>query len=123
MDLAFVSNLDFTRGGSDNTSWTVDGLPTEVTARFTILPLYTNLMVTSSRNPFLYMQNTALIEYLGNMVGLDMLMNNLEQKVDIAMSSIGNTIMETPTNFARSAIEGSKALKWVRGLGTFIKGY
>ena len=27
MDLAYISSLDFSRGGSENTSWTVDGLP------------------------------------------------------------------------------------------------
>ena len=123
MDLAFISNLDFTRGGSDNTSWTVDGLPTEVTARFSLMPLYTNLMVTSSRNPFLFMQNSALIEYLGNMVGLDMLMNNLDKKVEVSLSLIHSYISGIPTNFARKAIEGSKILKAYKGMQTLIKGY
>ena len=100
-DLAFISNLELTRGGSDNTSWTVDGLATEITARFTITPLYSNLMVTSARNPFLFMQNSALLEYLGTMCGLDLKQNNLDAKVKLAKSLIKNLVHDTPTVTAR----------------------
>jgi uncharacterized protein YraI len=113
MDLAFMSNLEFTRGGSDNTSWTVDGLPTEVTARFTITPLYTNMMVTSAKNPFLAMQNTALMEYLGTMVGLDLKSNILDRKVEIAKNLLANRIHDIPTNLARG-ITDTKLVNEIR---------
>lgn len=100
-DLAFISNLDLVRGGSDNTSWTVDGLATEITARFTITPLYSNMMVTSARNPLLFMHNTALMEYLGTMCGLDLKANNLDVKVKIAKNLIYNKVFDTPTVLAR----------------------
>lgn len=104
-DLAYISDLEFKRGGADNTSWTVDGLPTEITATFTITPLYANMMVTSARNPFLFMQNTALLEYLGTMCGLDLKANNLEVKVQLAMQLLTNYVSDTPTNFARGAVD------------------
>ena len=116
-DLAFISNLDLVRGGSDNTSWTVDGLATEITARFTITPLYSNMMVTSSRNPFLYMGNTALIEYLGKLCGLDMKVNNLQVKTKLANQLLANYVMDTPSTFARGLTDSfiiSEAGKFFR---------
>lgn len=121
MDLAFMSNLEFTRGGSDNTSWTVDGLPTEVIARFTITPLYSNMMVTSAKNPFLFMQNTALIEYLGTMCGVDLHMNNLTAKTNVALQLIKNRVTDTPTNFARGLVDtkiANEIRKFTSILGT-----
>lgn len=113
MDLAFMSNLEFLRGGSDGTSWTVDGLPTDVTARFTITPLYSNMMVTSAKNPFLALQNTALLEYLGTMVGLDLKANNLAVKSQIAKNLLANKISDIPTNLARG-ITDTKIMNEIR---------
>ena len=119
MDLAYISSLDFTRGGSENTSWTVDGLPTEVTARFTVTPLYTNLMVTSAKNPFLAMQNTSLMEYLGTMVGLDLKANNLSRKVEIAKNLVQNRVHDIPTNTARG-ITDLKLINEIRNFTSIV---
>lgn len=104
-DLAYMSSLEFTRGGSDSQQWTIDGLPTSITARFTITPLYSNMMVTSARNPFLYMNNSGLIEYLGNMCGLDLKVNNLDVKVKLAKHLLKNYVMDTPRNIARGLVD------------------
>lgn len=112
-DLAFINHLEFRRGGTDNTSWTVDGLPTEITASFSITPLYSNMMVTSARNPFLYMQNTALLEYLGTMCGLDLKANNLDVKVALAKQLLSNYVSDIPTNMARG-ITDSKLLQEIK---------
>lgn len=119
MDLAYISSLDFTRGGSENTSWTVDGLPTEVVARFTVTPLYTNMMVTSAKNPFLAMQNTALMEYLGTMCGLDLKANNLSRKVEIAKSLLSNRVHDIPTNVARG-ITDTKLVNEIRKFTSIV---
>jgi len=112
-DLAFISNLDLKRGGSDDIRWTVDSLPTEINASFTVTPLYTNMMVTSSTNPFLAMNNTALMEYLGTMCGLDLKANNFNVKVNIAKQLIGNKVSDIPTNLARGIVD-SKLLNEIR---------
>lgn len=105
MDLAFMNSLEFSRGGSDGTCWTVDGLPTEVIATFNITPLYSNMMVTSASNPFLFLGNTAMMEYLGTMVGLDLKANNLAAKSQIAKNVISNAIFDIPTNLARGIVD------------------
>ena len=112
-DLAFISNLNLKRGGSDDTKWTVDSLPTEISASFTVTPLYTNMMVTSARNPFLAMNNTALMEYLGTMCGLDLKINNFEAKLNNAKLLIGNKISDTPIVTARNIVD-SKLFNAVR---------
>lgn len=104
-DLAFINSLEFTRGGQDNTSWTVDGLPTEIEASFNITPLYSSLMVTSAANPFLFLQNTTLMEYLGTMCGLDLKMNNITTKVEVAKQVLLNKIFDVPTNLARGIVD------------------
>lgn len=119
MDLAFIKNLEFVRGGTDDTSWTVDGLPTTLIARFQIVPLYSNLMVTSAKNPFLFLNNTSLMEYLGTMCGLDLKANNLNVKINVAKNLIHNSWTDIPTNLARG-ISDSKLVNEIRNFSQII---
>jgi hypothetical protein len=112
-DLAVISNLRITRGGNDNTSWTIDSLPTEVEVNFDITPLYTNLMSSSAAHPISFMQNTSLAEYLATMCGVDMKANNFWTKYDLAMMSLGRKVPDTITNLARSLTD-SKLTNGIR---------
>lgn len=118
MDLAFMSGLEFKRGGSDDTSWTEDGLPTEINASFNITPLYSNMMVTSAKNPFLFFNNTSLIEYLGTMVGLDLKLNNFNAKVQLINDLISGAVQDIPTNLARGFMD-SKFMNNLRRFNSF----
>jgi len=97
-DLAIITNMNIVRGGPDNTSWTVHGIPTEFEVTFDITPLYSQLMVSSTAKPFLALQNTALVEYLGTLCGVDLKMNNLNAKIDIATAAIKNKFTDIPAN-------------------------
>jgi uncharacterized protein YraI len=88
-DLAVITSLQVTRGGSDDTAWTIDGLSTELEVRFDVTPLYSRLMVTSADNPILFFKNTSLIEYLGTICGMDFKINNLKAKEAIVIQAIG----------------------------------
>lgn len=105
-DLAVISNLNIQRGGSDNTSWSVDGLPTEMDVSFDIVPLYSELMVSSSTKPFLALQNTALTEYLAVLTGVDLKVNNLAAKTKMAVMAVTNKFSDIPTNLSRGVVEG-----------------
>lgn len=116
-DLAFIQNLQLTRGGNDDSSWTVDGLPTEINASFEITPLYSNLMVTSARNPFMFLQNTSLLEYLGNMCGVDLKANNIHVKIDLAKKLLSNYFTDIPTTIARGFTDSkfvNEIKKWAQ---------
>lgn len=104
-DLAVISNLRITRGGQDDMRWTIDSLPTETEISFDVLPLYNQLMSSSSTHPFLYMKNTSMIEYLASMCGVDLKLNNLDMKVQIAGSMIRNRFSDIPTNLGRGVTE------------------
>lgn len=104
-DLAIISNLNIQRGGQDNSSWTVDGLPTEIDVTFDVVPLYSELMVSSTTKPFLAMQNTALVEYLGTLCGVDLKANNLQAKMEIAKAAVSNKFTDIPANLSRGVTD------------------
>ena len=93
-NLCVLSDLNITRGGGDDTSWTVDGLATDWVVSFSIIPLITQLMVTSTDNPFLFMKNDGLIDYLGNLCSFDLKASNLEEKFDIFKTFTKNRVIE-----------------------------
>jgi hypothetical protein len=112
-DLAAITNLRLTKGGMDNTFWTVESLPTELEVNFDITPLYTNLMSTSSKNPILFMQNTSLSEYLATMCGVDMKANNFSTKWKLAESAIYGKFLGPEINLARRLTD-SKLINGIR---------
>ena len=97
-DLAVINNINITRGGQDDTSWTWDGLATDWTVTFQITPLYNELMVTSSTNPLLFFGNDSMLQYLGNLCGLDLKTNDMQIKKELAMELIQNKVMDIPRN-------------------------
>lgn len=108
-DLAVITNLRVIRGGQDNTSWTIDGLPTEIEVEFTVTPLYSDLMVTSSKHPFLFLQNTSLTEYLATLCSIDLKVNNLSKKIEVALSVFKNKFTDVPVALARGITDGLAA--------------
>lgn len=104
-DLAVISNLRIKNGGNDDLSWTVDGLSTEIEVTFDVTPLYSKLMVSSASHPFLFLQNTSMMEYLAVMCGVDMKANNYKVKQQMAKMAIKNSVKDIPTNLARGIID------------------
>lgn len=106
-DLAAITNLDINRGGSDDTSWTVDGLPTEISCTFSITPLYTKMMTSSTAHPLMFMENTPLIQYLAAISGVEMKKNNWKIKCEIAQMSFLNVVPDFTTNIPRKLLDSN----------------
>ena len=100
-NLACVGDVQINRGGQDNTSWTHEGLATEWNVSFSIIPLYEELMVTSTDNPFLFIKNEGLVDYLGNLCAFDLKANNLSDKIKIFTSFVMNKFTGTPNDAQR----------------------
>lgn len=100
-DLAVLGNLRIDRGGPENTSWTQEGIPTNIQVSFDLVPLHSSLMGGNGRNPFLFMDNSALLEYLGNMCGIDLNINNLSLKSELYKALLTNTITDTSSTLGR----------------------
>lgn len=96
VDLGVISNLNITRGGMDNTSWTINSLPTEWEVSFDIIPLIDELMITGTNHPVLFAKNTQLLSYLGNMCGFDLIANNMDTRLEITKAFITNKFKGYP---------------------------
>lgn len=100
-NLAVMSNISMTRGGSDGTSWSSEGLATEWTVNFDISPLYSQLTLPSTDHPLLFLRNDGLVDFLGNMCGFDLKSNNLDVKAKILSSFIDNNFNDIPSDIQR----------------------
>lgn len=100
-NLAVMSNISMTRGGSDGTSWSSEGLATEWTVNFDITPLYSQLTLPSTDHPLLFLRNDGLVDFLGNMCGFDLKANNLDVKAKILLSFIANKFNDIPGDIQR----------------------
>lgn len=105
VDLGIITNLTITRGGGDNTSWTVNSLPTEWDVTFDIVPLINELMITPTNRPLLFLKNDQLISYLGNMCGFDLIAYNARTKMEITKAFITNKFAGYPAAIERRIID------------------
>lgn len=84
VDMGIITDLSITRGGDDQ-SWTIDSLPTQVEVSMGVKDLYSALSITSMDNPFGYdtINNTALMDYIGNMCGINIYKPDILRNIDI----------------------------------------
>jgi hypothetical protein len=100
IDLGVISNITVTRGGSDDTSWTVDSLATEWDVQLELVPLVDELMITSTSHPFLFVKNEGLLDYLANFCGFDMLACNLDTKLEMMANFFKNRVVDIPPSIS-----------------------
>lgn len=84
VDMGIITDLSITRGGDDQ-SWTIDSLPTQIEVSMGVKDLYSALSMTSMDNPFGYdtINNTALMDYMGNMCGINIYKPDILRNIDI----------------------------------------
>ena len=117
VELGVISSLNITRGGGDDTSWSVDGLATEWEVQMEITPLVDDLMISSTKHPVLFCKNEGLLDYLSNFCGYDMISFNLGTKTDLAFSFIKNQVIDIP-----HSLEHRVSDKMMNLLGPFFTG-
>lgn len=105
MDCGIISSLNITRGGGDDSSWSVNGLATEWDVQMEFTPLVDELMVTSSDHPALFCKNENLLDYLANFCGFDVLANNASTKYELALSFLKNRIVDIPDSINNKLME------------------
>ena len=96
VDLGIISSLTITRGGNDDTSWSIETLATEWDVTMEITPLVDELMISSTSHPVLMCKNEMLLDYLANFCGFDVYANNLGTKFDLMMAFIKNKFTGIP---------------------------
>ena len=118
-NMGLVENMTITRGANDS-SMTIDGLPTEVDVNITLKDLYCELMMTPQSSPLLFINNTSLIEYLAVTCGISLITPNLTRKMEMIVSSFENAIFDIPKNVVSGATETLQ--NWVMQWGVLHLG-
>lgn len=103
-NLGLISGITIDKSVS-NESWTVDGLPNEVTVRLDIVDLYSSLTISPSTHPLLFAHNSSLVDYLSVSCGLDIMRPNFKKKFSMASSAIVSNIVDTPSNLVNRATD------------------
>lgn len=112
-NMGLVTSMTISRGANDS-SMTMDGLPSEVDVSITLQDLYCELMMTPQSSPLLFINNTSLIEYLAVTCGISLISPNLKRKAELLVSGLENAIGDTISNIAGSASEAvqNSILQW-----------
>lgn len=97
-NLGIVESISIEKNIGSGDGLSVDGLPTEIKITMTIKDLYSELMMTPSNSPLLFMSNSSLIDYLAVNCGLDLVMPQIENKVDYLMDVISSAFTDIPEN-------------------------
>lgn len=94
-DMGIITDMDISKG--DKGKWTLDGLPTEVDISFTMKDLYQILTITSDKKISDLLANTALLDYIANMCGINVSKPDLERAIDLAYMTVKNRVVDIIT--------------------------
>lgn len=85
-NLGIVNSLTITRSGTDGVS--VDGYPLSLKIDLSIEDMYSDLMITSSEDPTLFMCNTGLVDFIMVQCGLDVTRKNYEERLNAQVTGL-----------------------------------
>ena len=75
-------------------------MPTSIRVTLGIKDLYSELMVTPSNEPLLFLSNSSLIDYLATSCGLDMTKPQLSNKIEYLTGVLGSSFEDIPENIS-----------------------
>lgn len=82
VDMGIITSMSITRGAES--AWTKEGLPTEVDVSFTLKDLYQTMSITSMQDlKYDTLNNTALMDYLANMCGININKPEVMRQIDM----------------------------------------
>ena len=110
-NLGLVTGCSIRRAGS---SYSVDGLPSEIDVTLDITDLYSNLFMSPSTSPIKFINNSSLVEYLAVNTGLSLISPNIDKKAQMMLSTSTQAISDVPSNIG--AIANEKVSSWLNGL-------
>ena len=96
-NLGIVESINIDKN-SNNDGLSVDGLPTEIRVTMNIKDLYSELMITPSNDPLLFLSNSSLIDYLAVNCGLDMTKPQIANKIEYLTKVVTTSFEEIPEN-------------------------
>ena len=108
-DMGIITSLNISKGSQS--SWTPDGLPTEVDVDFSIKDLYPVMAISDQSSAGLLMNNTVLIDYLATSCGINVNKPEVLRMVDIYIAQKYNSLKSLPSQTFMQ-IEEALATEW-----------
>ena len=96
-NMGIVESIQITKP-STTEAYNIDGLPTEMDVTINIADLYSDLAMTPSNNPVLFVNNSSLVEYLGTTCGLNLIDSQFSTKISNLWNNIKNAVTDIPDN-------------------------
>lgn len=97
VNLGIVESLQITRPSNED-SWSVDGLPTEIEVSLRIKDLYSDFAMTPSTDPKAFANNSSLIDYLSTIAGINLSQPQLETKINQWINRNVTAVTDIPQN-------------------------
>lgn len=94
VDMGIITSLSSEKGKEG--AWNASGLPTEINVSMSIKDLYSSLAITSQSTPIDFVQNTALMDYLCNLAGVDLTKPEPIRQAAIAVMLQGGRMKNWP---------------------------
>ena len=112
-EMGIVDSISIEKGGSGD-AWSVDGLPLEIKMTVSVKDLYSNLMISSTKQSALFFQNQGLIDFLSVTCGVDITRPNLELKVETMLAMLTNKTFDIGNVMYNNVIEAlkNKIMSW-----------
>ena len=95
IDMGIITDLSITRGAE--CQWNDDGLPTQIDVSITIEDLYSNLFMTDSAFNVAVTSNTALMDYLANLSGLNLAETEFARGLKMMLYETSSSIARLPS--------------------------
>lgn len=96
VDMGIITDLSISRGKED--CWNANGLPTCIDVSMTIKDLYSTMFISSEDNVSFMMNNTALLDYLASMAGMNMNKPEVIRMAEMYVMLTSNKWRSLPNN-------------------------
>ena len=124
IDMGVVTSIRVARGGQDDSSWSADGMATDIEVSLDITPLHSELMISSARHPFQFLSNYGLQEYLGTICGVDMKGDTVNAQLDLLGTIFSNWFRDIIPNVLRGVqdrVLNSLVGQYAQGITNFLR--
>lgn len=113
-NLGMVTSIQIEKTASSE-SWTTDGLPNEIDVSLQIKDLYSNLMLSPSTDPDLFLNNSSMIDYLSTICGLSLIQPQLANKAKNLVGTYYNALRDIDDNIKSMITDGfeKQFSKWL----------
>lgn len=113
-NLGIVTSIQIEKTVS-NDSWTTDGLPNEIDVTLQIKDLYSELTMSPSSDPTLFLYNNSMIDYLATICGLSLIQPQIKTKAKMVVDTYINAFKDIDNNIKSEITDSFEKLysKWL----------